>query len=207
MSADRAAAGLGAAAIAVAVAFAPGGFSIREVLALAVAGALLAVTFAPILPWLNRLPKVGAPQVSVYLNFGTDEGLVLRSTKGQIAPTVLRVGFKNDGPRRAHRSLVNVILPEAIQMEGTDHSGRSEYRHGRPGPPTPLDGEPGHFWIDADVDFPVGHTQLHYALSFPDTVLRDSFPIRVQYDSDDLYGPERVVDAQVLIVDCHRDRG
>jgi hypothetical protein len=176
----------------------------REILFLVVAGLILAVTFAPILPWLNGLPKVGAPQVWVYLNFGTDEGLILRSAKGQIAPAVLRVGFKNEGPRRVHRTLVNVIVPEAVQIEGTDHTGLSgTYRHGRQGPPTPLDAETaGHFWIDADVDCSVGDTQLHYALSFPpEGVLGDSFPIRVQYDSDDLYGRERVIDARVRIVE------
>jgi hypothetical protein len=56
MGADRAAAGLGGAAVMVAVAFAPKGVSVVEGVFLGLAVLVLAVAFAPILPGLNRLP-------------------------------------------------------------------------------------------------------------------------------------------------------
>jgi hypothetical protein len=50
MGADRAAAGLGGAAVMIAVAFAPKGVSVVEGIFLGLAMLVLAVSFAPILP-------------------------------------------------------------------------------------------------------------------------------------------------------------
>lgn len=41
----------------------------KEIVFLALAGLILLGTFAPIIPLLHRLPKVGAPRVSVALSF------------------------------------------------------------------------------------------------------------------------------------------
>src|ERR1700675_175078 len=120
MQADRATAGLSAAAIAVAFAFAPGELTMREISFLIVAALILALTFAPILPLLNRLPKMGAPRVTVALSFeplhpdGSEELVMERVPGSIIAPRVLRVGFINGGPRRVHRTLVNVLVPAGL---------------------------------------------------------------------------------------------
>lgn len=205
MRADRATAGISLAAITVAFAFAPGKLTVREVLFLIAAVAILALTFAPMLPWLNRLPKVGASRVTTVLSFeplypgGPEELLVPGST---IAPRILRVGFINGGPRRVHRTLINVLVPAGVDIEGCDYRGDTGESHGRAMPPTVLDGVPTHFWADKDLDLPVGALLMHYKLTVRDVAsVGESFRLRMTYGSDDLYGGERAVEETVRVVD------
>jgi hypothetical protein len=208
MRAERATAGFSAAAIAVAFAFAPGKLTAREVLFLVAAVAILALTFAPMLPWLNRLPRVGAPRVTVVLSFepsypGAPEELLMERVPGSIiAPRILRVGFVNGGPSRVHRTLVNVLVPAGLDIEGCDYRGDTGESHGRAMPPTVLDGTPTHFWADKDVDLPVGALLMHYRLTVRDVAsVGESYRLRMTYDSEDLYGGERAVEETVRIVD------
>jgi hypothetical protein len=207
MGADRAAAGLGGAAVMIAVAFAPKGVSVVEGIFLGLAVLVLAVAFAPILPGLNRLPKVGAPAVSVVLSFeplnGDPTELAVTNIAGIGAqPQILRVGFVNAGPRRVHRTLINILVPEAVGLVACDHTGDTSNSHGRSMPATVLDDVPTRFWADKDVDLPVGALLMHYKLSFPDpAALGSAFRIRVTYDSDDLYGGERISEETVPVLE------
>lgn len=202
MQADRATAGLGGTAVLVAVAFAPGHLTTREVVFLVLAAIVLLATFAPILPGLNRLPKVGASRLSLALSFEPGDLVVTHFGGHHAEPRILRLGFVNYGPRRVHRTLVNVLVPAGVELEACDYAGGPSER-GKAMPLTVLDGEPTRFWADPDTDFPVGATLMHYKLTFPKDVraLGESFRIRVQYDSDDLYGGERVLDRTVRLVD------
>jgi hypothetical protein len=208
MQADRATAGLGGTAVLVAVAFAPGHLTMREVVFLVLAAVVLLATFAPILPVLHRIPKIGARRVSLVLSWehvggNGNEGsgdLVLTHVGGHNAePRVLRLGFVNKD-RRVHRMLVNVLVPEAVELEACDYAGGPSDR-GKAMPLTMVDGVPMRFRADQDVDL-TGALLMHYKLSFPDvTALGTDFRIRVQYSSDDLYGGERVLDRTVRLVD------
>lgn len=183
----------------------------RETVFLVLAALILLVTFAPILPVLHSIPKIGAPRVSVALswehvggdgNSGTGD-LVLTHFGGRnLEPRVLRLGLINSGPRRVHRTLVNVLVPAEVGLESCDYAGGPSDR-GKPMPLTVLDGAPTRYWADEDVDLPVGALLLHYKLSFPPdaSTLGTSFRIRVQYDADDLYGGERVLDKTVRLRD------
>jgi hypothetical protein len=189
----------------IAIAFAPGALSVREIVFLSVAGAVLVGTFAPMLPVLNRLPAIGAPRVSVALSFeplhGGSEDLVVYHHGGHlVAPRVLRVGFVNKGPSRVHTVLINILVPEVVVIEGSDHNGDPSMTHGREMPTTVVGGRPMRFWADKDVALPVGAILLNYRLSFPDvSALEDEFSVRVQYDADDLYGGERVYERTIRV--------
>lgn len=211
MRADRAVAGLTAMAIVVAVGFAPGAFGLRQWIALGAALLVFLIAFAPILPWLNGLPKIGAPRVTVYLTFdppaGSDDlSLSWMSTAGiWPPPRVLRVGFKNDGPRSVKDALINVLVDAPVQLEASDHAGSVELR-GKEMPFTEVKGRPMRFWAEKGVTFPVGSLLLHYRLTFPDgKALGDKFLIRATYHSDDLYGGERVHEEWVSVIDTAKD--
>jgi hypothetical protein len=212
MRADRAAAGLSGAAILVVIALSPGGVAVMEPVLLIVAGLVVLGTFAPALPLLHRLRVVGAPQVSVVVSFeplseGGSEDLRVSHVGGHAAePRVLRVGFVNDGPRRVRSALVNVLVDARVEITASDHLGDTTFTHGRAMPLTNIDGRPMRFWADKDVTLAVGATLLNYRLSFPDVLgLGNEFPVRVQYDADDLHGGERVDEHKVYVIDL-KDR-
>jgi hypothetical protein len=191
----------------VAVAFAPGALSVRQIVFLALGGVILGGTFAPMLPILHRLPTVGAPRVSVALSFeplhGGPEDLTVSHSSGCPVELdrVLRVGFVNRGPSRVHAALVNVLVPETVEIEASDHKGDTSITHGREMPPTVIDGIPMRFWAEKDVALPVGAILLNYRLSFSDVqALGSEFSIRVSYDADDLHGGERVYERKVRLI-------
>jgi hypothetical protein len=210
MRADRAAAGLSGVAVLVVIALSPGGVAVMEIVLLVTAGLVFLGTFAPALPLLHRLPGVGAPRVSVALSFepmgGGSEDLVVSHYGGMIPlPCVLRVGFNNQGPRRVQGTLINVLVDLGVDIEGSDYLGDTSITHGRPMPRTEVDRRPMCFWADKDVTLTVGGTLLNYRLRFPDVgILGDEFVIRVQYDSDDLHGGERVHERRVPVVDMEQ---
>jgi hypothetical protein len=183
---DRAAAGLSGAAILVVLAFAPGGVAAMTVVLLTGAGLVVLATFAPHLPLLHRLPAVGAPRVTVVI---TSEPV--EHVPGDV---VLRVGFRNDGPRRVESVLLNVLVPKFVAIQPSDHTGDYQLR-GSPMPDTEVDGRPMRFWAEKDVNLPRGSTLLHYRLSIPEA---GECPVRVTYSSDDLYGRnDHVADGSV----------
>jgi hypothetical protein len=207
MRSDRAAAGLSGTAILVVIALAPGGYEVMEWVLLTIAGLVAVATFAPALPVLHQLPKVGAPRVRVALSFepdqdGSEELRVVHVEGRGVMPRVLRVGFINDGPKCVRGALVNVLVDARVEMTASDHLGDTNYTHGRAMPLTEVDGLSMRFWADKDLTLPVGSHLLDYRLSFPDVLaLGDSFLIRVQYDSDDLYGSERIYEQRVPVQD------
>jgi hypothetical protein len=160
----------------VVIALATGTAATAEVILLIVAGLVAVATFAPTLPILHRLPLVGAPRVTVYIN------------QEQIphVPTdvVLRVGFKNDGPKRVTAVLGNVLVPLPIEIRPSDFAGELQDRGSRM-PPTELDGRPTRFWAEKDVNLPKGATLLHYRLTIPEP---GDYPVQITYSSDDLSG-------------------
>jgi hypothetical protein len=148
---------------------------------------VLAVTFAPALPGLHRLPVVGESRVEVIPTF---EGPGLTAKALRDGDVILRVGFVNHGPQRVRDTLVNVVVSRGVEIEASDHHGKPEAR-GSLGPPTELDGEPANFWIDKDVALVVGATLRHYRLWVPaSNELPRRVKVRVAYSSDDLYGKE-----------------
>lgn len=179
-----------------------------EPILLVIAGLVVLATFAPTLPVLHRLPRIGAPCVRVVLSFEPDqdgsEGLQVNHVEGRGAVSrVLRVGFINDGPKRVRGTLVNVLVDARVAIVASDHLGDTDYTHGRAMPQTVVDDCPMSFWADDDVTLPVGARLFNYVLSFPNDArtLGDGFTIRVQYDSDDLYGGERIYEQRVLVED------
>ena len=60
------------------------------------------------------------------------------------------------------------------------------------------------FWADDELTLPKGGRLLFYELRFPKAEALGGgggVPVRVRYDSDDLYGGERVYEQQVRVVD------
>lgn len=211
MRADRAVAGLTGMAVLVAVAFAPGKVSMREIVFLSLTALVFFGTFAPKFPILHALPKVGAPRVSVVLSFeaveeGGSEDLVVSRVGGVADPRVLRVGFINRGPGRVREALVNVLVDARVEIVASDYQGETTVPRGKAMPRTVVDGKPMRFWAD-EVSLPKDARLLHYCLSFPDArALGNEFSIRVQYDADDLYGGERVHEQKVRVVDLKDKR-
>ena len=125
--------------------FLAGGIVALAVVLGVVAVVVLAVTFAPALPKLNELQRIGAPQVSVQITLPGCAGLsVLRV--GSIDDSVLRVGFVNEGPVRVEGVTVNVFVDDAVEITASDHEGNPEQRgsampltveNGRPTATTP----------------------------------------------------------------------
>jgi hypothetical protein len=204
---DRVAAGFAAAGVFIALALAPGALSIREIVFLLLAALVLLLTFAPVVPVLHLLPRVGAPRVRVALSFEPnqdgDEALEVRHVEGLgVESRVLRVGFINDGPKRVRGALINVLVPAEVELTACDYDCSANITHGKAMPQTIVDDRPMRFWADKDVDFHVGAILLHYRLSFPHVLrLGDQFPVRVTYSSDDLYGGERICEQQVQVSD------
>lgn len=130
---DRAAAGLTFAGILVAIAFAPAGPKWMTYVLLTLALAVAVVAFAPLLPVLNRLPRIGAPRVSTHISSEPVPGVPNH--------VVLRIGFVNAGPRRVEGVLMNVLVPESVDIRASDHDGQHVER-GSAMPPTVLDGRP-----------------------------------------------------------------
>jgi hypothetical protein len=207
MRADRAVAGLTAVVVLLTVAHVLEEPTAKEGAILGVAILVLVLTFAPVLPILHALPRIGAPRVSVNLSFererdGGGEELVVRRDGEHAPEKTLRVGFSNDGPRRVSDVVVNVIVPETVEISACDVKGDTDSTHGRAMPLTEVDGRRMRFWADDELTLPKGGRLLFYELRFPKAeALGGGFPVRVQYDSDDLYGGERVYEQQVRVVD------
>jgi hypothetical protein len=179
-----------------------------EPILLVIAGLVVLATFAPTLPVLHRLPRIGAPRVHVHLSFEPDqdgsEDLEVVHVEGRAAgPRVLRVGFVNDGPKRVQATLVNVLVDPPVKINASDHLGDTSLTHGRAMPQAGINGRPMNFWADKDVSLTVGATLLDYLLTLPSDVreLGDGFVVRVQYDADDLYGGERIYEQRIPVVD------
>lgn len=210
MQSDRVGAGFAAAAVFVALALVPGTGSVRELLFLALALGALLVTFTPMLPGLNRLPLIGAPRVHVHLSFeptrpGGDKDLVMARFGNSFEMRVLRVGFINAGPRQVRDVLVNVLVDAAVTIDASSHTGDIKFSHGKAMPPTEIERKKGElrpmrFWAD-EIRIPKGARILSYRLLVADPRLGDEFLVRVQYDSDDLPGGERVHEQTVRIAD------
>jgi hypothetical protein len=162
---------------------------------------VLAVTFAPVLPALNELPRVGAPQVSVHVNLPESSGLsVLRV--GSIDDCVLRVGFVNTGPTRVENVTVNVLVDEPVRIVAARHDGMLEDR-GDAMSATFEDGRWWNFWSEKEGPLPVRATLLHYLLTFPEPdAVGGQFLVRVRYSAEGLYGRgDRIVDTVVPVID------
>jgi hypothetical protein len=213
MRSDRAAAGLSGAALFVALAFAPEKVTMREIVFLVLAAVWLVVAFAPVLPVLNGIPKIGAPRVRVALGFvrpggasGNADSLQITHVGGLAAePRVLRVAFINKGPKTVRDAMVNVLVDAALDLQASTRTGEPEDR-GRDMGPTDVDGRPMRFWAEPDVALIVGHRQFHYRLGVPHVeALGDKVLIRVQYGADALYGGERIHDEWVPVVNLKED--
>lgn len=185
---DRAAAGLTFAGILVGLALSPDGERWMTYPPLALATLIAIIAFAPLLPIMNSVPKLGAPQVSVYISS--------EPVSGTEDAVVLRVGFRNVGPRRVEGTLVNVLVSAALTIHASDHRGRLRGR-GSEGPETVHDGQEAQFWVEPDVVLPVGSSLFHYRLQASEP---GEYWVHVSFSSDDLYGvADRVEDGTVLI--------
>src|SRR5579884_2454250 len=77
--------------------------------------AVLVLTFAPALPKLNAVPRIGAPNVSVALSLDHSADMsVIRV--GDIDDHVLRVGFINVGPGRVDNVTVNTLVDWPVEI-------------------------------------------------------------------------------------------
>jgi hypothetical protein len=154
---------------------------------LVLAALLVLATLAPRLPLLHLLPKVGAPKVVAYISYEP-----VPNFPGDL---VLRVGFRNEGPRRVEHTTINVLVPAPVGIRASNHAGEDRL-HGSDMPTTEIDGKPWEFWGETDVGLAVGSTILHYRLSIPEP---GQYPVRVTFHSDDLYGTrDRVLEDTVV---------
>jgi hypothetical protein len=181
--------------------FLAGGIVALAVVLGLVAVVVLAATFAPALPKLNELPRIGAPQVSVQITLPECAGLTVLRV-GSIDDSVLRVGFLNEGPVRVEGVTVNVLVDEAVEITASDHDGNPEQR-GSAMPPTVENGRMMNFWTEREGPLPVRATMLHYLLKFPDPeAVGEQFLVRVRYSADGLYGRgDRIRDEFVSVID------
>jgi hypothetical protein len=185
---DRAAAGLTFAGILVGVSLSPDGERWMTYPPLALAALIAIVAFAPLLPILNTVPKIGAPQLSVYISS--------ESVSGVKDAVVLRIGFENVGPRRVEGTLVNVLVPASLTIHASDHKGKLRSR-GSDGPETVHNGERAQFWAERDVALPVGSSLFHYRIHAPEP---GEYWVHVSFSSDDLYGGADRVEDGILVI-------
>jgi hypothetical protein len=173
--------------------------------------AVLVITWAPALPWLNKLPKVGAARMSVTITFGEPipghEELIVRHARTMPDAKVLWLRFVNDGRQRVESVLVNVLVDAAVEITACDHQGNPMHR-GSAMSPTEWGGRQMNRWTEKDVDVPVGVKLLYYRLSFPDPRLLGAKPVVVvTYSADGLYGGERVCEKPLRVVDLDEHSG
>jgi hypothetical protein len=144
--------------------------------------ALLVLTFAPALPGLRKLPRIGAPHTA--LRF-TPQGEIDPEVGGHGA-ILVRLGLFHDSRSELQRTRVTILIPETCDIQEATWDGKPEAR-GRELPPTSEELLPGVMSkaLQEKTDFDRGWTIWHYAIRLPG---RGDFPVRVKVDSKSLYG-------------------
>jgi hypothetical protein len=194
---NRATIGIGIGTILVVIALAPGGPSFMEPVLLALAGLVILGTLSPKLPWLNCLPKIGAPQVQVRVTFG-DEGENLTTSAG--GTSIFRIGINNQSNSELERPRLNVLIPAPTQIEPSNHDGVTQHRNAQRMPDTEERDQPGQlltFWFER-LEVDPGWTIIHYAMRFQ---AAGTYRLRIKLASKSLYGGLFTVDRTVTVLD------
>jgi hypothetical protein len=156
--------------------------ALAAVLAVAAVG-VFAVTFAPVLPKLNELPRIGAPRVSVNVSLPQLSGLTLLRI-GAIDECLVCVVIVNAGPGRVENVTLNAFVDGAVQITASDPEGNPEKR-GVAMTPIVEDGRRMNVWVEREAPLPVRATVLYYLLSFPEPeAVGDRFLIRIRYSAE-----------------------
>lgn len=137
----------------------------------------LIVTFAPRLPILHAIPRIGAPKLKATLT---------PIARWDLPPdsAVLEVGIR--APTRLADAVVNLVLPYDVTFYRAHQDGSAN-----PAPGTILttdervDGDrPSHYW-HGTPDLRRGSTLLYFVCHVP----RQPFKLRLRVDSETLYRP------------------
>ena len=201
MRADRAAAGLTAAGVLVALAFAPAGFSAGTWLLLASAVLVVLGTFAPALPVLHVLPLVGAPHVLLGLT-SFDAEAHPREDGASTVFKVLRVVVENRGPGTLRIPRLNILVPSPIGIVASDvwghrqPEGRGDHM-AAPGESI-MHGYESRGWNERLYDLEAEQVMLHYLLICPYSGV---WTARVTLASSSLYRRHNLVQQVDLEVD------
>lgn len=193
MFSSRTSAGGTGATLLVLIAFQPGGIAVMGPILIGAAVLLVLATLAPKLPVLHRLPRVGAPLIEPQITIPANTGgeLVVNGSSQEV---VLRVGFVNKGPTTLRDVTMNVCVARPLDLQACDFHG-VPIAQGSEMPDTVIDGHFWAFWAD-DLKVPVGSTYRSYKVSCP---ALGRFPIRVTFSADDLYGPERTINTDLIV--------
>jgi hypothetical protein len=183
-----------------------------------VSAVVIVATVANRLPWLHRLPLIGAPRPKVTFKVNGSTRLVVRlkradpEARGPLrtrlnpasGPRVaqIEVGVTNPSSfERIDRALINFFLPVSLQRRATDASGNTTIREGVWAPPT-LGRIGSHegaldYWSEDHVDYPAGGGTVMY---FEATFTREGvYPIRMRISAPALYEKDYDTDALIRV--------
>ena len=196
--ADRATIGIGLATILVVIALAPGGVSWGEPVLLVAAAATLAVTLAPKLPLLQRIPRIGSTKVAMRLTMG-EKGEDL-SNMPVDARIIVRIGIDNKGTSELERARLNVLIPVPTYIAPCNAEGATVSRGESERLPDTseqlIPGRNSAAWFERH-DLDPGSTILHYAIRFAEPGV---YPIRIKLNSKSLYGGKATLDREFRVV-------